>query len=113
MAQMKEKLTGEAERLKSELSRFAKPVDGEGEYETKYQDMGTDRDENASEVEEYVDNKALETTLEHELREVNDALARIEAGTYGVCESCGKEIDLDRLNAYPAARTHTTCVVGE
>jgi RNA polymerase-binding transcription factor len=35
------------------------------------------------------------------------ALARIEAGTYGVCESCGKAIGKARLQAFPRA---TLCV---
>jgi len=35
------------------------------------------------------------------------ALARIDAGTYGVCESCGKPIGKARLLAFPRA---TLCV---
>ncbi len=44
------------------------------------------------------------------LREVNDALARIEAGTYGRCESCGQEIPPDRLDARPVARLCMACM---
>jgi DnaK suppressor protein len=40
----------------------------------------------------------------HELVEVQDALARIDAGTYGKCEVCGKEISAARLDAMPATR---------
>ena len=36
-----------------------------------------------------------------ELQEVDDALARIEAGTYGTCTSCGKKIPVERLEAVP------------
>ena len=39
-----------------------------------------------------------------ELRDVRDALQRMDAGVYGVCEECGKPIPLERLRAYPAAR---------
>lgn len=35
------------------------------------------------------------------LRQVEEALARYEAGTYGTCESCGREIDIARLEAIP------------
>jgi RNA polymerase-binding protein DksA len=38
-----------------------------------------------------------------ELRELEAARARVTAGTYGVCESCGREIAYERLRAYPAA----------
>ena len=57
------------------------------------------------EVEDYVDNLGVETTLEKELKDVMDALAKLEKGTYGLCETSGQEIALDRLRAYPAART--------
>lgn len=102
---LKAKLASEKERLEKELSRFAKQTGAPGNYETKFNDMGTDPDENASEVEEYVDNLGLETNLEGQLKDVADALAKMEAGTYGICEETGKEISLERLEAYPAART--------
>jgi DnaK suppressor protein len=38
------------------------------------------------------------------LREINDALLRIEDGTYGICEGTGKEIAKARLEANPWAR---------
>ncbi len=105
LTRMKEKLLAEKARLEGELARFAKPTGAEGSYETQIDDMGDGEDESASEVEEYVDNLALEQTLESQLKDVNDALAKMEAGTYGICENTGKEISLERLEAYPAART--------
>jgi RNA polymerase-binding protein DksA len=39
-----------------------------------------------------------------ELHDVRDALQRMEAGSYGVCEECGRPIPLERLKAFPAAR---------
>ncbi len=105
LAELKEKLLAEKTRLETELGRFAKPTGAEGDYETNFEDIGTDPDENASEVEEYVDNLGLENNLEGQLRDVNDALAKMERGTYGVCEKTGQEIGLDRLRVYPAART--------
>ncbi len=38
---------------------------------------------------------------------VNEALARMEAGTYGTCSNCGKPIGAARLNAMPSA---TLCI---
>lgn len=46
------------------------------------------------------------------LAEVDAALERVEAGTYGVCESCGKPIAPARLEARPVARTCITCASG-
>jgi RNA polymerase-binding transcription factor DksA len=38
------------------------------------------------------------------LTEINDALARIEHGTFGRCEECQREISKERLEALPYAR---------
>jgi DnaK suppressor protein len=39
-----------------------------------------------------------------QLEEVDDALLRLELGEYGVCEACGRRIELDRLEAVPSTR---------
>ena len=39
-----------------------------------------------------------------ELDDVDAALARLEAGTYGICEACGRPIGAERLDALPATR---------
>lgn len=44
-----------------------------------------------------------------ELQEVEDALARIENGTYGVCIDCGREIARERLEARPQAARDIEC----
>jgi RNA polymerase-binding transcription factor DksA len=43
------------------------------------------------------------------LAEVDAALERVEDGTYGVCESCGRPVAPARLEARPVARTCITC----
>jgi RNA polymerase-binding transcription factor DksA len=50
-----------------------------------------------------VDLSVLES-VEAELADVEHALQRIDNGSYGVCEACGKPIGDDRLEALPAAR---------
>jgi DnaK suppressor protein len=52
---------------------------------------------------------ALATSLLEGLREVDDALAKFEDGTYGKCESCGEQISEARLEAMPSARLCITC----
>lgn len=105
LAGLKDKLLAEKVRLEVELGRIAKPTDINGEYETKFENIGTDADENATEVENYVGNLGVEGALESELRDVSDALAKMDKGTYGVCEKTGQMIPQNRLEAYPAART--------
>jgi DnaK suppressor protein len=38
-----------------------------------------------------------------DLRSVREALARIDAGSYGVCNQCGELIAVERLEAFPTA----------
>lgn len=44
-----------------------------------------------------------------ELDELDAALARLEAGTWGDCERCGGPIGRQRLTALPETRTCITC----
>ena len=107
--ELKLKLEEEKMRLENELKKIAKPTDNPEDFETKYEDFGDDRDDNASEVEEYSDNVALENNLEKQLRDVNDALEKMVQNTYGICENCGEDIDIERLKAYPAAKSCIKC----
>ena len=52
---------------------------------------------------------ALATSLLDGLHEVDAALAKIDDGGYGACESCGQEIGDTRLEAMPSARLCITC----
>jgi RNA polymerase-binding protein DksA len=46
----------------------------------------------------------LEENAEHLIAEIDAALARIDDGSYGTCERCGRAIGVDRLHAVPWAR---------
>jgi RNA polymerase-binding protein DksA len=50
---------------------------------------------------------SLEENSNHVLAYIDAALARIEAGTYGICTRCGKPIGEERLEALPWA---TLCI---
>ncbi|WP_382303585.1 TraR/DksA family transcriptional regulator [Herbiconiux sp. UC225_62] len=43
------------------------------------------------------------------LGETDAAFARVDAGTYGLCENCGRPIPPARLEARPAARLCVPC----
>ena len=49
----------------------------------------------------------LEEGAQQKLAQIEHALARLDDGTYGMCERCGKPISVDRLLARPAA---TLCI---
>jgi DnaK suppressor protein len=48
-------------------------------------------------------------SLRDSLREVQAALERMDGGTYGVCQRCGKPIAPERLEALPATRLCIAC----
>jgi DnaK suppressor protein len=52
---------------------------------------------------------ALVRQVRHHLAEIDAALERVGAGTYGVCERCGNAIGEARLGALPAARRCIRC----
>jgi DnaK suppressor protein len=62
-------------------------------------------------VENYEEENTLDL-MENEGRilvEINDALPRIEQGTFGRCENCRREIPKERLEAVPYARYCIRC----
>jgi len=52
---------------------------------------------------------AVDESIKVELEKIDEALLRIEKGTYGACSNCRKEIPLERLQAYPQADTCLDC----
>lgn len=110
LKKIEEQLLKEKARLEKELAQFTKrsPHDA-SDYDADFPTIGDAEDENAAEVATYSDNLTLERTLESALRDVNDALKRIEEGTYGVCRYCGKQIDPKRLEARPASSACMEC----
>ena len=52
---------------------------------------------------------ALLAAARERIAEVDDALRRVDAGTYGICERCGQPIAGERLAARPFARYCMAC----
>src|SRR5438309_11987580 len=52
---------------------------------------------------------ALVQELRANLKDVDYALARMERGTYGTCERCGRPVATERLEAIPWARLCISC----
>ena len=82
------------------------PQDWEATPSDEIDEKSPDLNKVADAVEDFEARTATLKELESYLQEVNHALAKIEAGTYGICEVSGKPIEEDRLEAYPAARTN-------
>lgn len=65
------------------------------------------REEEATESLELEKRLALEKQLNDQITEIEHALLKIKAGTYGLCDICRKPIAANRLEALPAA---TLCI---
>ncbi|HHD82372.1 MAG TPA: RNA polymerase-binding protein DksA [Campylobacterales bacterium] len=71
-------------------------------------DLKDEGDHAAMSLETAVDNAIL-TQQSQELAEIEDALDRIENDTYGECEMCGVDINIERLKVKNFARYCITC----
>jgi RNA polymerase-binding transcription factor DksA len=67
----------------------------------------------ADRSEDWAERRGTLDALETRYNNINRALAKIEKDAYGICEIGGEEIELDRLNANPAARTCKTHINDE
>jgi len=109
LARMKQRLQEERARQLALAARLrqeeADPVES-GELSTA--------DQHPAELGSETFERELELTtlsiVEGELKEIDDALRRLDHGSYGICEECGKPIDEARLEAVPWARY---CVVDQ
>lgn len=70
-------------------------------------DGGRDDLDRASELETRESVAGLAAVLSLEHRQINDAMRRLRAGAYGICEECGRRIAAERLELWPEA---TRCV---
>jgi len=68
-----------------------------------------DNDSNAQLWEESEIRDGLDDEAVGELRQVNRALERLNAGTYGICTGCEEPIDARRLEALPYAELCIAC----
>src|SRR5262245_50994441 len=97
-----DQLQEERERVREQLARLGhgdgNDADGASlDFDENFADSGQVTAERG-EVE------ALSGQLSETLQDIEDALAKFDAGTYGQCESCGQPIPDARLEAMPAAR---------
>ena len=71
--------------------------------------LASEEADNADALSDYDRTQAEVTETRSTLEQVNAALARLDAGKYGVCARCGKEIDARRLSALPYATLCLPC----
>ena len=102
---VRDQLAAEAAELREEIDR------AETDIALRLGDAVGDAGDDQADVGAKAFEREHELALTHNARELllqtERALARIQAGTYGACESCGEPIGKARLQAFPRA---TLCV---
>lgn len=93
------KVRGELEKIAVQSSSV------KGDWVPEIDNIGYDNDDGSEKSREYERRVGVVAELETRHNNILKALSDIENGTYGVCIVSGKEIELDRLEANPAART--------
>ena len=94
----REKLLDEQRRTRRALERLR---------EALREEVDVDAEEGDPDLIEREKNVALVSQLEYKIEGIDAALRALDKGTYGLCERCGKEIGVERLEVRPDA---TLCV---
>ncbi len=89
-------LTAEREHLTSQINAL-EPGRSDSQVDDNFADLG-------QVAAEQGENQALAAQLRTDLEEVERALAKLDDGSYGTCESCQQPISPARLEAMPSAR---------
>ncbi len=83
----------------------AKPLQTSIDYSTRQGDLA-DQADGTNEVHIQLKVKQTDAKI---LQAIEEALRRMDQGTYGVCRDCGEAIAAARLNAIPWTRVCITC----
>jgi DnaK suppressor protein len=82
---------------RTEISRYIK-----GENRQLVETALDDGDWSVVDLSEDINLRKLSTHREN-LQKIDEALRKLEEGTYGICEECGEEISIERLKVMPFA----------
>ncbi len=105
---IKEKLEAERDLLLEELRGIGKLNTETGEWEAIPEELSapeTDQNDMADRFENFEARSSMVKTLEPRLNNILRALKGLNRDSFGKCEVCKKEIETERLEINPAART--------
>lgn len=101
------RLTEELEAIEEHLPEIEQVgMDVSGGYDEDLADVASDTFEREKVI-------AIENSIQQLLQQVEEALERIEDGTYGICQMCDQPIHPERLRALPYARLCIQCKARE
>jgi len=99
-------LERERDSLRAELREHGADPDDPNAFRVELDSGFADRAETTTERARLL---SVVATLRDDLKEVDEALARVREGRYGICESCGDPIAPERLEAMASARLCIDC----
>ena len=108
LERFRKRLEEERERLEELIADYERDLE-----EARLTESSSDRSPDPGNAEassmklEYAKELSIEQNTLDLLSKANRALERVEAGTYGICESCGQAIPVERLDVLPYS---TLCV---
>ncbi len=104
-ASLRTSLEDQRSHLRAEIAALG--ADPDSDEVTFVDDAGfADRSHNTEERSRLI---SVARALRSNLRDVDRALAKMDAGTYGSCERCGRPISPERLDALPWAMLCIDC----
>lgn len=108
LERFKKRLEAEKDRLEEQVADYERDLE-----EARLTESSSDRSPDPGNAEassmklEYAKELSIEQNTLDLLGKVDRALERVKAGTYGICESCGNSIPVERLDVLPYS---TVCV---
>lgn len=109
LVKVKAMLEEQEATLEREVAQLAVSKDRGTNEQPTFPDFGSDEGDNAQEVAEYAANLTIEQDLARSLRDVKQALGRLNKNEYGICKYCKKPIEEKRLLARPTSSACVEC----
>lgn len=115
LAGFKQRLLDERTRLKTELENSRRFNLDQSQMEASQELSSYDNHpaDLGSELFEREKDLALWNNCHENLERIREALGRMEDGNYGICEACGREIPVERLEALPQTSFCVDCRLQE
>lgn len=100
------------EVLEKQLKESLEAAEATLKHLDKDLEFGSDIDhfeEEADEAEEFSNQLGIRKALHDKINNISLSLEKIKDGSYGRCEGCGKQIEIDVLHAAPESRLCRNC----
>lgn len=98
-------LAAEKDAVEEEMAAHGKMSGKSWSGSSESEGEEADPTDAADNIEELAINVPMVADLQKRLKDIDDALEKMDDGGYGTCETCAELIPFDRLEADPAART--------